>query len=450
MKMKPDDNLVHFVRDSIVGENDAVLTTLGARKITYLDHTASARTVGFIEEYVAQEVAPLYGNTHTTTSATGLTSHGFLSEARAIIRDAVNGSEVEDCALFAGRGATGASNMLVHFLVRPSQTISTGVHSACAIRPVHVVIGPWLHHSSLLPWKEAGPHVTVHMLRQDGPTIKSTGDPAADAAAWQKALLAELHDTLASIQAATTANAAQDPAAPPPRIVSVFTAASNVTGAMLTEGVMDAVCALVHSVGGIACFDLAAYIPHCATNMNPGRVMSVADALALRFHPSSQPKAVAAASSVTQDTAAAANAGAGAEAAFFSCARDALYFSAHKLTGGVSGPGVLVLKRQLMVPVPMTSPRGEEAEFASSAMAGIARSSSTMAMATAAAAAAAGSSSLPSGVCAPSSGSTGGGGPSSPHAQTATNGSGIVHLHGFSKGTVPSTPGGGTVLFVGA
>ncbi len=46
----------------------------------YCDFTASGRALRFVEDYIQSEVLPLYGNTHTTTSATGLQSTLFRAE----------------------------------------------------------------------------------------------------------------------------------------------------------------------------------------------------------------------------------------------------------------------------------------------------------------------------------------------------------------------------------
>ncbi len=43
-----------------------------------------------IEAFMRDEVLPLYGNTHTTSSNTGAQTTAFREEARQIIADAVN------------------------------------------------------------------------------------------------------------------------------------------------------------------------------------------------------------------------------------------------------------------------------------------------------------------------------------------------------------------------
>ena len=42
------------------------------------------RSLSFIEDYIAREVLPFYGNTHTTTSFTSRQSTHFREEARSV------------------------------------------------------------------------------------------------------------------------------------------------------------------------------------------------------------------------------------------------------------------------------------------------------------------------------------------------------------------------------
>lgn len=65
---------------------DVVLSTpFGMRRLTYADYTASGRPLRFVEEYIQRVVGPLFANTHTETSATGLQTTHFREEARSII-----------------------------------------------------------------------------------------------------------------------------------------------------------------------------------------------------------------------------------------------------------------------------------------------------------------------------------------------------------------------------
>ena len=115
-----------------------------------------------MERYLAREVLPLYANTHTSTSATGLQTTCFRHEARQIVAQAVNANSSKDVVLFCGRGVTGCVNTLVRVL---------GLHVPLPgmgeTRPV-VFVGPHEHHSNLLPWRESCAEVVVIRERQAG------------------------------------------------------------------------------------------------------------------------------------------------------------------------------------------------------------------------------------------------------------------------------------------
>ena len=83
------DDLVELIRASVIGEDEAVAGPFGIRRVTYADYTASGRALAFIEDYLRDAVLPLYANTHTESSGTGLQTTRFREEARRIIRDAV-------------------------------------------------------------------------------------------------------------------------------------------------------------------------------------------------------------------------------------------------------------------------------------------------------------------------------------------------------------------------
>ena len=114
--MDETTSLIETIRASVIGDDAAVVGPFGLRRVTYADYTASGRSLGFIEDFIRQAVLPLYGNTHTESSGTGLQTTRFREDARRIIRDAVGGSRADHVVLFAGSGSTGAIDRLIDCL----------------------------------------------------------------------------------------------------------------------------------------------------------------------------------------------------------------------------------------------------------------------------------------------------------------------------------------------
>ena len=114
---------------------------------------------------------PLYANTHTETSSTGLQTTRFREDARRLIRTAVGGTD-QDVVIFCGSGATGAINKLVDILnLRLPRELDERYDLSGRIpageRPV-VFIGPYEHHSNELPWRETIAEVVTIAEDQDG------------------------------------------------------------------------------------------------------------------------------------------------------------------------------------------------------------------------------------------------------------------------------------------
>src|SRR4051812_17827554 len=100
----PSAPLIDLIRRSVIGDDEAVAGPFGLRRVTYADYTASGRSLSFIEDYLRDAVMPLYANTHTESSGTGLQTTRFREDARRIIRDAVGGNPQDHAVIFSGSG----------------------------------------------------------------------------------------------------------------------------------------------------------------------------------------------------------------------------------------------------------------------------------------------------------------------------------------------------------
>lgn len=56
-----DEGRFQWIRSQIIGGEAEIDTPFGRRRITYSDHTASGRFLGFIEEFLREHVLPFYG-----------------------------------------------------------------------------------------------------------------------------------------------------------------------------------------------------------------------------------------------------------------------------------------------------------------------------------------------------------------------------------------------------
>jgi selenocysteine lyase/cysteine desulfurase len=283
------DELIESIRAAVIGDDEAVMGPFGLRRVTYADYTASGRSLDFIEDYIRHSVLPLYANTHTESSGTGLQTGRFREEARAIIREAVGANAADHVVIFTGSGSTGAINKLVDVLnIRLPADLDDRYalrrHIPEADRPV-VFIGPYEHHSNELPWRES----VVDLV-----TIPEDVDGRIDLASLARSLEAY---------------------ADRPLKIGSFSAASNVTGIISDT---RAISILLHRHGALSFWDFAAAAPYIEIEMSPHR----ADA-------------------VEADPASATSPDAALDY------KDAIFISPHKFIGGPGTPGVLVARREL-------------------------------------------------------------------------------------------------------
>ena len=193
----------------------------GQKPMVYADYVASGRALMQVERFVLEQVLPYYANSHTEASYCGGFMTRLRSEARATI-GACCGASQDHAVIFAGAGATAGINRL---------TALFGVGPGTL-----VIIGPYEHHSNILPWRESGAEVIeVPEASKGGPDLDALADALAQAE-------------------------------PGRRIVCAFSAASNVTG-IVTDVV--GVTRLAKSAGALMIWDYAGGAPYLPIAMTP-------------------------------------------------------------------------------------------------------------------------------------------------------------------------------------
>jgi len=233
------DRLQRMAAD-LIGKGATLVGPFGSKRLVYADYVASGRALMSVEQFILQNVLPYYANSHTEASYCGGAMTGFRRAARETVA-ACCGANSDHAVIFSGSGATSGLNRLVN-LCGVTASMKAGV------RP-RIVIGPYEHHSNILPWRESGAEIVE--VRE-----AATGGP-----------------DLADLDAAL-AGAAGRP------VVCALSAASNVTGIVAD---VAGLTKRVKATGARLVWDYAGAGPYLPIAMEPA-AGAVIDAVAVSPH----------------------------------------------------------------------------------------------------------------------------------------------------------------------
>jgi selenocysteine lyase/cysteine desulfurase len=196
--------------------------------LLYADYAASGRSLRQIERFIEERILPFYANAHTEASYCGAFINRTRDEARCAIARICNADD-RHAVIFTGSGATSGVNRLTHLLFpdAPDHT--------CA-RPL-ILLGPYEHHSNLLPWRESGAEIVeIAEDTKGGPDL---------------ALIAAVLDKVEAGR----------------QVIGAFSAVSNVTGIVSD---VPTVTALLKQKQSLAIWDYAAGAPYVPIDMDVG------------------------------------------------------------------------------------------------------------------------------------------------------------------------------------
>ena len=220
----------------LIGADTTITTPYGEKPLIYADYVASGRALRQVEDFVLTEVLPYYANSHTEDSFCGAHTTALREQARGVIARLCGARRDDHAVIFAGSGATAGLNHLVHLMQAGPGTT--------------VLVGPYEHHSNLLPWRESGARVIE---------IPEGAKPGPDMAALAQAL--ETHGATGPV-------------------IVAMSAAANVTG-VCTD--VAAVTRLVKNHGARMIWDYAGGGPYLKMHMTPAPDAQI-DALVFSGH----------------------------------------------------------------------------------------------------------------------------------------------------------------------
>jgi selenocysteine lyase/cysteine desulfurase len=234
-----DDPIAAF-RAGLIGSKAKVDGPFGLKDLVYADYVASGRALEQVEDFIMEEVLPYYANSHTEASYCGGMMTRLRREARSVIGECC-GADSQHAVIFAGSGATAGLNRLVK-LLGVTDTVASS-------KRVRVIIGPYEHHSNILPWRESGAEIIeIAEGTRGGP------DPIL-------------------LQAALGSGGAD-------LTVCSFSAASNITGIATDVG---AITKIARAAGAKVVWDYAGAGPYMPISMTPAKDAEI-DAIVVSPH----------------------------------------------------------------------------------------------------------------------------------------------------------------------
>ncbi|XP_047318351.1 probable cysteine desulfurase [Impatiens glandulifera] len=240
-KSNSGDIKLSWLRSQIIGSDEEFESPFGTRLLTYADHTASGRSLSYIENYIVNNVLPFYGNSHTSDSYVGQRTTKTVHEASEYVKRCLGGTD-NDAIIFCGSGTTAAIKRLqeVMAIAIPSPWRETVIKAMNPQERWVVFVGPYEHHSNILSWRQSLAEVIEIGLDKDGLVdVKSL-----------KAKLGVYQNTNRPM-------------------LGSFSACSNVTGIYSDT---RALARLLHQFGAFACFDFAASGPYVEIDMRSGEI----------------------------------------------------------------------------------------------------------------------------------------------------------------------------------
>lgn len=236
-----EGDIVAALNEGLIGRDILVDGPFGPKPMIYADYVASGRALRQVETLVMERVLPYYANSHTEASYCGGIMTRMRREAREIIAGMCHAGP-EYAVIFAGAGATAGLNRLVT-LFGVSDILQRGGR-------VRVLIGPYEHHSNILPWRESGAEV-VELAEgmHGGPDLEALKKELVESGGVD-------------------------------RVICSFSAMSNVTG-IVTD--VAAVTRMVKEAGALMIWDYAGGAPYLPISMVPEPGMKI-DAICVSPH----------------------------------------------------------------------------------------------------------------------------------------------------------------------